>query len=220
MGIPREAGRITYSTDIRNRKRISLTEHQKTIVVGAVLGDAGLYGNWSNTNYRLQVRQCLKQSAYVEWTYQALAPLVLTPPQYYERTRSMWFRTISHPELTQLHMVFYRDGKKIIPENISEYIQNPMTIAVWFMDDGNVIKHKNVVRGYHLNTQSFTQEENERLATWFESVYRIRCSIEQNHGKPRLAIWQRASREAFATLVEEYLLPSMKYKLGCIGDPP
>jgi hypothetical protein len=126
----------------------------------------------------------------------------------------MWFRTISHPELTQLHTVFYRDGKKIIPENISEYLANPITIAVWFMDDGNVIRRKNVVRGYHLNTQSFTQAENERLAVWFESNYGIRCSIEQNHGKPRLAIWQRASREAFAALIEEYLLSSMKYKLG------
>jgi len=214
MGIPREAGRITYSTDIRNRKRILLTEHQKAIIVGCILGDAGLYDNWSKTNYRFQVRQCLKQTAYVEWKYQALAPLVLTPPQYYERTKSMWFRTISHPELTQLHTVFYRDRKKIIPENISDYLADPITIAVWFMDDGNAIRHNNMLRGYHLNTQSFTQKENERLAEWFKSNYGIKCSIEQNHGKPRLAIWQRASREAFAALIEGYLLPSMKYKLG------
>jgi len=211
--IPREARRITYSTDIRNRKRISLSEYQKAILVGCVLGDAGLYDNWSNTNYRLQVRQCLKQSAYVEWKYQALVSLVLTPPQYYERTRSMWFRTISHPELTQLHTVFYRDGKKIIPENISEYLANPMTIAVWFMDDGNVLKSNNYIHGYHLNTQSFAEEENIILACALKSVHGLECTLQKNNGYIRLFI-RAQSREKFISIVQQHVLPSMRYKLG------
>lgn len=214
MGIPREAGRITYSTDIRNRKRISLTEHQKAIIVGCVLGDAGLYDNWSKTNYRFQVRQCLKQSAYVEWKYQALASLVLTAPQYYERTKCMWFRTISHPELTQLRAVFYRDGKKIIPENIAEYLANPITVAVWFMDDGNIKMANGKVRGYNLNTQSFSEEENMQLRDAIESVHGIKSSLERNHQYYRLGIYSKHNRQKFADLVGKFVIPSLQYKLG------
>jgi len=43
--------------------------------------------------------------------------------------------------------VFYRDGKKIIPENIAEYLANPVTMAVWFMDDGNIKSGNGKVRG-------------------------------------------------------------------------
>lgn len=214
MVTPREAGRITYSTDIRNRKRISITEHQKAIITGSVLGDAGLYSNWSNTNYRLHVRQCLKQSAYVEWKYQALAPLVLTAPQYYDRTKSVWFRTISHPELTQLHEIFYQDGKKIIPENIAEYLANPVTIAVWFMDDGNISGS-----GFNLNTQSFTLAENQLLVETLKDIWGLKSSIHMNHGYPRLYVQARSAGK-FADMVRAHILPELTYKLGCVGDPP
>jgi len=214
MVIPREARRVTYSSDIRNRKRVSLNQHQRAIIIGSILGDAGLYSNWSRTNYRLKVQQCLKQSVYVEWKYEALAPLVLTPPQQYVRTRSVWFRTISHPELTRLHAVFYRDGKKIIPENIAEYLANPVTMAVWFMDDGNIKSGNGKVRGYNLNTQSFSREENIRLRDAIEAVHGIGSSIEHNHHYYRLGIYHRQSREKFVSLVREFVIPSLQYKIG------
>src|SRR3989344_4471068 len=112
MAIPREARRITYSTNIRERKRIVLSEEQKAVIVGSILGDAHLEANWSKTNYRLGIRHSVDQKEYVQWLYEILKPLVLTPPQYYERTRSTWFRTISHHELSEWQQIFYRAGKK------------------------------------------------------------------------------------------------------------
>ena len=53
--IPREAGRITYSTDIRNLKKLRITDIQKAVVIGSILGDGNLNSNWSNTNYRLKI---------------------------------------------------------------------------------------------------------------------------------------------------------------------
>src|ERR1043166_4280781 len=177
MVIPREARRITYSTDIRNRKRIKLGEHQQAIIVGSILGDACLHENWSKTNSRLQIRHAVAQKEYVLWKYEVLKSLVLTEPQHYGRTNSVWFRTISHPELTTLHKMFYRDGKKIIPKNIESFLSNPLTMAIWFMDDGNAKKVKGKVRGYHLNTQSFTVAENVVLQKALDAVWGIKASL-------------------------------------------
>ena len=219
MAIPREARRITYSTDIRNRKRMELDEYQKAIIVGTILGDACLHENWSKTNSRLQIRHSIAQKEYVLWKYEALKSLVLTAPQHYSRTNSVWFRTISHPDLTKLQQIFYRDGKKIIPEDvIVAFLSNPITIAVWFLDDGNAVVRKGKLCGYNLNTQSFTKEENELLAEVFSALYDISCIVEKNHGYYRLAIWQAASRRKFSNLIQEYVLPTMKYKISSIGD--
>ena len=214
MVIPREAGRITYSANIRNMKRIQLDEYQKAVIVGSLLGDAYLEATWSKTNYRLGIRHSKMQSEYVQWLYEKLKSLVLTPPQHYERTQSIWFRTISHPELSGLHSVFYRAGKKVIPEAIKEYLSDPITIAVWFMDDGNAVFKNGKVGGYHLNTQSFSEAENRCLVDTMAAAIGIRCTLERNHGYYRLAIYQRDAREAFRALIYEHMLPSMVYKLG------
>lgn len=214
MVIPREARRITYSTKIRELKSLPLTEHQKAVLIGSVLGDAYLEPNWSKTNYRLNIRQSITQKDYVQWKYGVFENLVLTPPQQYDQTKCVWFRTISHSEITDLHQMLYRDGKKIIPQNIAELISNPVTLAVWFMDDGNLAMRRGKVYGYHLNTQSFTKEENERLAHTLETLYGIHCTVEKNKKYYRLAIWRETSRIMFVSLVEKYILSSMTYKIG------
>ena len=214
MVIPREAGRITYSANIRKMKRVLLDEYQKAVIIGSILGDAYLEANWSKTNYRMGIRHSVDQEKYVQWLYEILKPLVLTPPQYYEHTRSTWFRTISHPELSEWQKIFYRDKKKIVPETIAEYLSHPVTMAVWFMDDGNVARQKgDDTCGYHLNTQSFTIVENELLQGTLKSVWDIECTLQKNNGYTRLYIL-KSSAKKFRSIVESYVIPELAYKLG------
>jgi len=214
MVIPREAGRITYSANIRKMKRMQLDEYQKAVIVGLILGDAYLEANWSKTNYRMGIRHSVDQQKYVEWLYEILKPLVLTPPQYYERTRSTWFRTISHPELSEWQKIFYRDKKKIIPEIIAQYLAHPVTMAIWFMDDGNVARHLgDEACGYHLNTQSFTVVENELLRTTLKNIWDIECTLQKNNGYTRLYVLKRSAKK-FRSIVEPYIIPELAYKLG------
>jgi len=195
-------------------KRIVLDEYQKAIIVGSILGDAYLEANWSKTNYRMGIRHSVNQKEYVKWLYEILKPLVLTPPQYYEHTRSTWFRTISHSELSEWQKIFYRDKKKIIPKTIARYLSNPVTIAVWFMDDGNVVRQKgDETYGYHLNTQSFTIAENELLQSTLKRLWNIECTLQKNHGYTRLYILKRSAQK-FRNIVEPYIIPELVYKLG------
>lgn len=214
VATPRESKKITYSSEIRHLKTVPFTADQWAIVIGGVLGDACLHPNWSKTNYALKITRSEKQKAYIDWQFEQLKPFVLTPPRWYEKTNSYTMRTISHSSLTLLYREFYQNGKKALPAKIKEYIKNPLTLSSWFMDDGNAIRVKGIVKGYHLNTQSFTEAENQTIAKFFEEIHGIHAYLEKNHGYCRIGIYAKAARNTFHDLIQGYVIESMKYKLG------
>lgn len=210
--IPREAGRVTYSTEIRKLKKLKLSDYQKQVIIGCILGDGCLSENWSKTNFRLQITQSINQKDYVFWKYSILRNLILSEPRYYFRNQSLTIRTISHKELTELRNIFYIQNKKIIPANIAKML-SPLILAVWFMDDGNVFKTQNYIHGYNLNTQSFTKQENQTIVNALKDNYDIECNIQKNNGYVRIFI-RAQSRKKFVSLIEKYVIPSMRYKFG------
>ena len=212
--IPREAGRVTYSTKIRELKNLPFTEKQKAIIIGMILGDGCLCDNWSKTNSRLIVSHSIDQSEYIWWKYHELKSHILTPPRYYERNRSLTIRTISHPEITKFREVFYAQKRKIVPQNIAKLITNPLVLAVWFMDDGNNTQRNGKSCGYHINTQSFTHKENKLLAESLRKIYGTEATLERNHEKYRLAVWKKDSREKIRNLTQPHILKDMLYKIG------
>jgi len=211
--IPREAGRITYSTEIRNLKNIKANDFQRAITIGSILGDGNLSSNWSSTNYRLKISHSIKQSEYILWKYEILKDFVLTKPQVYEKTKSISFRTISHHEFTELYKLFYPFGKKVVPRNIEELIKDPITITVWFMDDGNIRKVKEKIYGYYLNTQSFSLGENKILIQALKNNFDIDSMVMKNRGKYRIYIGA-LGKEKFSQLVKDLVIESMKYKIS------
>ena len=179
--IPRKARKITYSTEIRNLKqRLTLNDYQKAVVIGCLLGDGNLELNWSKTNYKLRFGHSVRQRDYLYWKYNLLRDWVLTKPRLNQKTKSLFFNTISHKELSSLGELFYKGSKKILPGNFSEIIKNPVTLAVWFMDDGNVIRRNDRVYGFHLNTQSFSYQENSNIITALRNAYGLNWNIEKN----------------------------------------
>ncbi|OGN29819.1 MAG: hypothetical protein A3A33_00825 [Candidatus Yanofskybacteria bacterium RIFCSPLOWO2_01_FULL_49_25] len=218
MGIPRETKKITYSAEIRSLiKRLSLSDYQRAVLIGNILGDGHLEPNWSKTNYKLKINHQLKHKDYVIWEYQVFKDWILTEPKLDKWNNSFQFRTISHREITELRNKFYKNGKKIIPGDINLYLRNPITLAVWFMDDGNAILVKSKkgkrLRGYHLNSQSFTTEENIILKNSLMNLHGLSVGLEKNHGKYRIYV-NKSSASRFKELIGEYVIPSMQYKFG------
>lgn len=147
------------------------------------------------------------------WKYEILKDFVLTKPKIYEKTKSISFRTISHSEFTKIYKIFYPLGRKIIPKNIHKYIKDSITIAVWFMDDGNIRKSKNKIYGYYLNTQSFNLEENNLLIKSLKKNFGIESMTMKNKGKYRIYIGS-LGKEKFSKLITKSVINSMKYKIG------
>jgi LAGLIDADG DNA endonuclease family len=87
------------------------------------------------TNALLEVNHSVHQQFYVDWKYRHLEPLVSTPPKLWKGNGNRIacrFVTRSLPELTPYYRLFYESGRKRIPE----LKLSPLTMAVWFMDDG------------------------------------------------------------------------------------
>ena len=214
--IPRESKRITYSSEIRALKLVPFTAEQISIVKGSLLGDACLHTSWPGTskNFVFSKMHSVKQREYIEWVYTKLQPFVRKQPRLYAPTQSLRLRTISHSALTALMSEFYPEGKKVLPSCVDSIMTDPLALAVWFMDDGNVVRNEGKWKGYHLNTQSFTYDEHVVLSELFEKIHGIHPIIEKNNGSYRIGIWRRESREKFRDLVAPHILPSMQYKLG------
>jgi hypothetical protein len=68
----------------------------------------------------------------------------------------------------EFHELFYPDGVKIIPSNISEYLTE-VSLVFFIMDDGDLLLH----------TNSYTLEEVELLVSVLNKKLNLVCKVSQ-----------------------------------------
>ena len=181
----------------------SLTERQKAIIVGCLLGDGAMR---CKTNALLEINHSIRQREYVDWKYGELKEIVLTKP--HERSGNAGrvayrFTTRSLPELTGIYRKFYAVDKKIIPDDL---ILQPLSLAVWFMDYGC-----KSYRAVYLNTQKFNIGEQRKLASLLKKQFEINSSLNKDKEYYRLMI-AVDSVGRFLEIIRPYLLPMFCYK--------
>lgn len=87
---------------------------------------------------RLQLKQSAEKREYIFWLFGELGNLCRSAPRQKKDTLQWYFSTRYSKELASLWKHFYKDKEKIIPENIDKIFCNPISLAVWFMDDGTL----------------------------------------------------------------------------------
>jgi LAGLIDADG DNA endonuclease family len=118
------------------------------------------------------------------------------------------FSTLSHVELEECRVHFYRDHRKVVPEDVE---LTPLSMAVWFMDDGS--RKSSQCRGLYLNTQSFTSSEVELLQTVIRRDVEVETTVRRQ--RDGLQIYVPApSASAMTAYITREVLPSMRYKLS------
>jgi recombination protein RecA len=181
----------------------SLTDNQRSIVVGSLLGDGSMR---CKTNALLEINHSSHQQGYVDWKYSQLENLVRTAPKLRRGNGSRIayrFTTLSLPQLTPIYREFYRDGKKIVPK----LEITPLSLAVWFMDDG--CKSRTSV---YLNTQQFEMASQLALTRMLHQQFNLKTTLNRDKIYYRLRI-AVASIGRFKQVVEPYVLPEFRYKL-------
>ncbi len=185
----------------------SLTQAERSIIIGSLLGDGYLRIIPGRRNAFLEINHSISEKEYVDWKYQKLRNIVKSSPKQRKgRGKRIAYRffTRQHPELTELHLRFYSNGIKIVPD----LKLNPLLIAVWFMDDGNKTR-----KTYYLNTQTFNYLSQKKLVQILKEQYRINSSLNRDKKYYRIRIRQDSAKR-FRNLICSYIVPSMKYKLG------
>lgn len=201
---------------MKTKSKLKLTTKQKEILVGIILGDGHLETQNKGRTYRLKVEHSIKQKAYVDWLYENFKDFIISPPK--ERTRlslgkeltSYGFTTLSTSEFRFYGQLFYQNGKKVIPKTISEML-SCKSIAVWFMDDGS-FKSKSH-KTYIIHSNSYTKKELEIIKEVFAKKFGIEVGIHKQYSQWRLYVYTKSAL-SFRKMIEPFIVPNMKYKLG------
>ena len=118
-------------------------------------------------------------------------------------------------EFKDIFSNLFVDGKKRITR---EYLDSltPLSIAVWYMDDGSLIHHCGRESSVALSTHSYSKEENLIIIDYFKEVYDIHFKMghDKRCDKYYIYVSQKSDRYKFLSLVSDYIIDLFQYKLG------
>jgi len=201
-------------------RQIYISSFQKEVINGMILGDARIECRSKGIRVfpitaRLRVHQGENQKDYFYWKYQVLHDFVLQKPRRiicgkdHQRNKnyySWYFHTMTTEFFGELYQQFYLNGYKIIPKSIMN-ILTPLSLAVWYMDDGCFSQGTAI-----LNTQNFSFNEQKILQNSLKGKFNLETMINKDRDKWRLRV-KKENFYRFRSLIEDYTIPSMKYKI-------
>lgn len=185
----------------------SLTESQRSIIIGTILGDGYVRIVSGRKDAFLEINHSISQKEYVDWKYEMLQTICKSGPTARKGNGARIayrFTTRQHPEITELFTSFYQEGEKVIPDNIE---LNPLMLAVWFMDDGSFCRASDV----YINTQQFAHTHQERLQEMLASLG-IETTLNKDKDYERIRIRTSSIPTLYRT-VSPHIIPSMTYKI-------
>ena len=195
----------------------NLTSKQKEVLIGTLLGDGILE---LNERYpRLRIDHSVKQKEYVEWKYRIFCNLITGGIKQFSqkldwRTKKRYshcrFNTISTPLLSEFYEMFYDGRRKQTPKNIDEILKKPLSLAVWFMDDGYKRNDCNALR---INTDCFDSKEQELLQKCLKINFGIETKLHRK-GKYWNIYIPNSQVKKFCNIVKSFIIPEMKYKIS------
>lgn len=199
------------------KKSLKLTQLQREMIVGVLLGDAHLESQNNGRTYRMKIEQSIAHKDYGLHLYEHFKDWILTPPKERlvvrgcKKSTNIQFQTISHPSLRFYGHQFYPNGVKMVPKLIHRWL-SPMALTYWFMDDGSIKSKEG--KGLILNTQSFSPSDIDRLLLVLRTRYGLLCSPQNKKNGQRQIDISGRSREIFEEIVTPHIVDSMRYKLS------
>lgn len=189
------------------------------ILIGLMLGDGHIQRRTTTGNSRFMYAQSGKPNKIeyfnLVFSYFSVFCTVNYTPEIRKNLNSrngetylvISFATMQLVCLNFIHSLFYQNKTKIVPYNIFDLLK-PIGLAFWIMDDGSRQND-----GLHLSVYSFDTESVDRLLKTLRDKFNLKCSIHKHDRGPRIYIWAE-SMPHLRTLVGEFIIPSMSYKIG------
>ena len=193
-----------------------ISQRQRKVLIGTLLGDGTLELNGKYP--RLRVDHSNKQKEYVGWKYNVLRNLAANRIRLFcqkkdirtnKRYSHYKFDTISSYLFYGLYKKFYTNHKKIVPNNIIEMLNNPLSLAVWYMNDGYKRNDCNALR---ISTDSYSLKEQKLLLECLKKNFGINARIHKK-GKYWNIYIPAIETIKFCNIIRKYTIPEMRYKI-------
>jgi len=186
----------------------SLTQYQKSLIIGTILGDGYLRIIPGRNNAFLEINHSFSQKQYVDWKFEKLKNICISKPKIRKGNGSRIayrFYTKQYSELSKFYNNFYRNGYKMVPDNLK---LDAIALSVWFMDDGSKCGDSN----FYLNTQQFSKDHQLKLLSYLEKIG-LKANLNKDKNYYRIRFFN-SSVSKLKELLKENLIPSMYYKIG------
>lgn len=199
--------------NIHRRQSIPITQEQKELIFGTLMGDGNLqkFGKSiiGRTNHSItQENYCkYKQAKLKNLTYEVkYRTLHLNSSN--KDYKQCYFCFKPNTELIPFYKMFYKDGKKDVPENLT--LLTPKAMAWWFMDDGTASGRCSI----SIATYSFSLEGLLRLQQHLKDTYDILVTIQKDFK----LYFNAESAVKFYNLVRKYITKDMMYKFKYVNS--
>jgi recombination protein RecA len=210
---------------------MKLTQEQKDVIVGSLLGDGNLQTETQGRTWRYRALQHDKHLEYLEYKYNVLKDLCSTgiihskilddrTGKVYKRN---YFNTQVHECLRHYGNIFYTYDTNLnkfvkdVPKTIAQVL-TPRALAIMYQDDGALKQRwKGRSNAMRICTESFTLDGLNRFKSTMKDLYGINITLTAKK-KDSLIVGYRvsipeASSAAFVSLIKPYLIDCMKYKV-------
>jgi hypothetical protein len=185
----------------------SLTQLQKSLIIGSILGDGYVRIMLSRKDAFLEINHSIKAKEYVDWKYSVLKNICKSGPKERDTNEGRVvyrFFTKQNHEIKNLLNMFYKNGKKIVPPDLK---LDPVILAIWFMDDGS----KSGLSVY-LNSQQFSLADQNRLLNKLREVG-LNARLNRDKKYYRIRILSESVLK-FNQIINAHIIPSMRYKMS------
>lgn len=223
------AGGVATFKNMKNPNVVkSISDVQRSIIVGTVLGDGHM--DLFQSGASLTLVHCIKQLPWLEWKAGQLAPLfsrTQAKVRRVKKTRSwnVQKRSMAHPLLVDLYHLFHSRpehectkvrGKTIHKKMVTSAVLDlvdPLALAVWYGDDGCLGRTKRGDATAGIALGCMTQSEYDLIRDWFRSAgYWCGLTKMKDSNCQVLRMYQPGTRK-FVRDIAPFLHESMHYKI-------
>ena len=186
----------------------SLTQMQRSVIIGSILGDGCLRRVKGRKDALLEVNHSIGAKDYVDWKYSILENISKSEPKTRKGNANRIayrFTTRQNKELTKLLKIFYENGRKLVPHDLE---LDAISLAIWFMDDGSKCRKFDV----YFNSQQFDPKDQLLLIDKL-GEFGIKARLNKDKKYKRIRIL-KTSVKSLNQLIHRYIIPSMRYKLS------
>ena len=218
------------------RHDVDLTEMQRQILLGGLMGDMSIGYHARCVSPIVQVGNCIQQAEYVGWKYSILESVATSPPKTREyatgfgnRCSMVGFSTKALPCLQQIYDIVKRNGITTLTDEWLSEVADPLSLAVWYLDDGSItkIKDRNYQKVYghviQISIGNAAIEEVDSVVRWMSRQWGIDVMSTRRIADPTrpkksvvytIRIYKTADVDAFLDIVRPIALRSgMDYKV-------
>ncbi|MBM3205726.1 hypothetical protein FJZ41_02690 [Candidatus Shapirobacteria bacterium] len=194
-----------------------MNRKQKSIIIGMILGDAFLQKT-GEKNARIRLEHSEKQKDYLIWKASFFPEFFQGKPSFLERFnityqkayRYVRWQSNASAKIGKMCKLFYERGRKKIPDNLPLIFDNPLALAIWYMDDGYLYHRDKII---YIYLPQYTPKEQKILLETLKLNFGLEPILKTKKKGNQVLIFPVDETKKFLLLVKPFIVSSMKYKL-------